>query len=104
MNWLNVVLTVLSSANMVGDIVKNTAMESKAKKLYDKIDEREKEIRNDLVQKVVDRISPMALDKISLFYNVHKIDEIIADKVYITVMNYVVSHNDLIGRDQANNE
>lgn len=67
-------------------------------------DEREKEIRNDLVQKVVDRISPMALDKISLFYNVHKIDEIIADKVYITVMNYVVSHNDLIGRDQANNE
>ncbi|MEI0490250.1 hypothetical protein [Brachyspira pulli] len=44
MNWLNVVLTVLSSANMVGDLVKNTTMENKAKKLYDKIDEREKEI------------------------------------------------------------
>lgn len=62
-------------------------------------DEREKEIRNDLVQKVVQRLSPMALDKISLFYNVHQIDSIIADKVYITVMNYVVSHNALV--DQA---
>lgn len=59
-------------------------------------DEREKEIRNDLVQKVVNRLSPMALDKLSLFYNVHKIDEIIADKVYITVMNYVVAHNAVI--------
>ena len=64
--------------------------------------DREKEIRNDLVQKVVDRISPMALDKISLFYNVHKIDEIIADKVYITVMNYVVAHNaPLVADDTA---
>lgn len=62
-------------------------------------DEREKEIRNDLVQKVVQRLSPMALDKISLFYNVHQIDSIIADKVYITVMNYAVSHNALV--DQA---
>ena len=59
-------------------------------------DEREKEIRRDLVEKVVNRISPMAIDKISLFYNVHRIDEIIADKVYITVMNYVVSHNEII--------
>lgn len=59
-------------------------------------DEREKEIRSDLVHKVVDRLSPMALDKISLFYNVHRIDEIIADKVYITVMNYVFTHNNVI--------
>lgn len=59
-------------------------------------DEREREIRNDLVQKVVNRLSPMALDKLSLFYNVHKIDEIIAEKVYITVMNYVVAHNAMI--------
>ena len=64
-------------------------------------DEREKEIRNDLVGKVVERLSPMALDKISLFYNVHRIDEIIADKVYITVMNYVVSHNSLIEQESS---
>lgn len=44
MNWLNVVLTVISSVNMVGDIVKNTSMENKAKKLYDKIDEHDKEL------------------------------------------------------------
>ncbi|WP_297208506.1 hypothetical protein [uncultured Brachyspira sp.] len=44
MSWINVILTVLSSANMVGDLVKNTAMENRAKKIYSKIDEREKEI------------------------------------------------------------
>lgn len=66
-------------------------------------DEREKEIRSDLVQKVVDRLSPMALDKLSLFYNIHKIDEVIADKVYITVMNYVVSHNALIEQEAKQN-
>lgn len=66
-------------------------------------DEREKEIRADLVQKVVNRLSPMALDKLSLFYNVHKIDEIIADKVYITVMDYVVKHNSLIDEEASRN-
>lgn len=66
-------------------------------------DEREKEIRKALVEKVVTRISPMALDKVSLFYNIHQIDEIIADKVYITVMNYVVDHNSVISaRDNTN--
>ena len=65
-------------------------------------DEREKEIRSDLIDKVVTRLSPMALDKISLFYNVHQIDAIIADKVYITVMNYVVDHNSVISeKEQA---
>ena len=59
-------------------------------------DEREKEIRSKLIEKVANRLSPMALDKISLFYNIHKIDEIIADKVYIIVMNYVIEHNRLI--------
>lgn len=63
-------------------------------------DEREKEIRSDLIDKVVTRLSPMALDKISLFYNVHQIDVIIADKVYITVMNYVVDHNSVISEKE----
>ncbi|ASJ22022.1 hypothetical protein BHAMNSH16_10425 [Brachyspira hampsonii] len=44
MSWLNVILTVLSSANMVGDLVKTTTMESRTKKLYNKLDEKEKEI------------------------------------------------------------
>ena len=59
-------------------------------------DDREKEIRSGLIEKVANRLSPMSLDKISLFYNIHKIDEIIADKVYIIVMNYVIEHNRLI--------
>ena len=62
-------------------------------------DEKEKEIREKLVDLVVNRISPAALDKISLFYNVRKIDEVIADKIYITVMNYCVAHNALV-KDQ----
>uniref|UniRef100_UPI003F4C9655 hypothetical protein n=1 Tax=Brachyspira catarrhinii TaxID=2528966 RepID=UPI003F4C9655 len=44
MSWLNVILTVLSSANMVGDLVKTTTMENRTKKLYSKLDEKEKEI------------------------------------------------------------
>lgn len=31
MSWINVILTVLSSANMVGDLFKTTAMENRAK-------------------------------------------------------------------------
>ncbi|ACN83690.1 hypothetical protein BHWA1_01210 [Brachyspira hyodysenteriae WA1] len=34
----------MSSANMVGDLVKTTTMESRTKKLYSKLDEKEKEI------------------------------------------------------------
>ena len=63
-------------------------------------DEREKKIREDLVEIVADRLSPATLDKISLFYNVREIDKIIADKIYITVMNYRVEHN----TPYANNE
>lgn len=54
MNWINIILTVLSSANMVGDLVKNNAMENKAKKIYSRIDEREKEIM-DMVDSKINR-------------------------------------------------
>lgn len=57
--------------------------------------EREDEIRKDLISKIVERLSPMSLDKLSLRYNVNNIDRIIADKVYIVVTNYVVEHNDI---------
>ena len=56
-------------------------------------DERELQIRNDLVNKVTERLSPMTLDKLSLRYNLVNIGAIIADKIYIAVMNYVVDHN-----------
>ena len=42
MKWLNVLFTVLSSANMIGDIVRNNQLENKSKKLDRKIDEYER--------------------------------------------------------------
>ena len=44
MKWLNILFTVLSSANMIGDIVRNNKFENKSKKLDIKIDEYEREI------------------------------------------------------------
>ena len=41
MKWLNILFTVLSSANMIGDIVRNNKLENKSKKLDRKIDEYE---------------------------------------------------------------
>lgn len=55
--------------------------------------ERESEIRKDLVLLVSSRISPAAIDKLSLFYNVLNISDVIADKIYIIVTNFVANHN-----------
>ena len=54
---------------------------------------REKEIRDDLIYKVTERLSPEAIEKMSILYNVKNIDKVIADKIYITVMNYCIDHN-----------
>lgn len=55
--------------------------------------DREAEIRGELIALVSSRISNAALDKISLFYNIANIADVIADKIYIAVMNYVIEHN-----------
>lgn len=55
--------------------------------------EREAEIRGELIALVSSRISNAALDKVSLFYNVTNIADVLADKIYIAVMNYVIEHN-----------
>ena len=44
MKWLNILFTVLSSENMIGDIVRNNKFENESKKLDRKIDEYEREI------------------------------------------------------------
>ena len=54
---------------------------------------REDQIRQALVEMVSGRISNAALDKLSLFYNIQNIAAIMADKIYITVMQYVIDHN-----------
>ena len=58
--------------------------------------EREAEIRKGLVEVVTSRLSSATLDKLSLYYNIKNIADIIADKVYITVLNYVVNHNNTV--------
>lgn len=54
---------------------------------------REDEIRKALISIVTSRISDAALNKLSLFYNINNIADILADKIYITVMDYVLNHN-----------
>lgn len=56
-------------------------------------EEKEIQIRDDFVKFVSKRISSAALDKLSLVYNPANIGEIIADKIYIIIMNYVTDHN-----------
>ena len=61
--------------------------------------EREAEIRRGLVDMVTSRLSSATIDKLSLYYNIKNIADIIADKVYITVLNYVVEHNNAINNN-----
>ena len=42
MKWINIILTILSSANMVNDMIKGNSLENKAKNMYKRLDEREK--------------------------------------------------------------
>lgn len=55
--------------------------------------DKEDDIRRGLAEMVTSRISNNALEKLSQFYNIANIADIIADKIYITVMSYVVDHN-----------
>lgn len=64
-------------------------------------DEREKEIRSDLIHKVTERLSPEAMEKLSILYNIKNMDKVIADKIYITVMNYCIQHNATIQSSPA---
>ena len=55
--------------------------------------EEEDNIRRGLAEMVTARISNNTLEKLSVFYNIANIADIIADKIYINVMAYVVEHN-----------
>ena len=56
-------------------------------------DTEEKLIRSNLTDMVVNRMSPAILDKLSTYYNLKNIGDIIADKIYIIVLQYVSDHN-----------
>ncbi len=55
--------------------------------------DREVEIRKEFSNFVGVRISSATMNKLSLFYNYNAIPEVIATKVSIMVMNYVIDHN-----------
>lgn len=61
--------------------------------------ERESQIRKELVELIARRLSSAALDKLSLYYNLDNIAEIIANKIYIIVMDYVIDHNNSLDNE-----
>lgn len=63
--------------------------------------ENEAKIRKDLAAIVTNRLSSATLDKLSLFYNIDSIASILADKIYIIVMDYVVDHNSKLNNMQS---
>lgn len=64
-------------------------------------DEREKEIREDLVQIVSSRLSPILLERLSLYYRADQIGSVIADKIYLTVMNYAIESRQVLEMTNA---
>lgn len=63
----------------------------------------EKEIAKDVGTMVSLRLSPAMLSKVSLYYDLKVISGIIADKVYLMVLAYVVEKNELKDNDQMVN-
>ena len=55
--------------------------------------ELETKILKEVGALVAKRMSPAMLSKLSLYYNLKHISEIISDKLYIIVLNYVLEHN-----------
>ncbi len=53
-------------------------------------DEKEAEIRRELVNLVTERLSPTFLERLALYYRAEHIGSIIADKIYLIVMNYAI--------------
>lgn len=53
-------------------------------------DEREEEMRKDMVEIVSSNISKVLLERLSLYYNINNIGKILANRIYIVVMNYAI--------------
>lgn len=54
-----------------------------------------KQIEQELTNIVVSRLSTNMIDKLSLYYNVKNIADIISDKIYIVVSNFVLDNNSI---------
>lgn len=56
-------------------------------------EEEEIQICKDICALVSDRISPVMLKQLSLYYNEEAIYDIVAKRVYFKVTNFVIEHN-----------
>ena len=56
-------------------------------------EEEEIQISKDICTLVSDRISPVMLKQLALYYNEQAIFDIIAKRVYFKVTNFVIEHN-----------
>ena len=56
-------------------------------------DEIQKGIYKEFASICGNRLSPAMMDKLSLFWKREAIAEVVADKIYLTVVDYVVTHN-----------
>lgn len=56
-------------------------------------EELETEIRNGFTTYLSDRISPIFMQQLSLYYNIDNIHQVIGNKIYIAITNYVAAMN-----------
>lgn len=56
-------------------------------------DDHENKIKAEVGELIANRISPVFLRKLSLYYNTKNISDIIAKKLYLNVMNFVIEKN-----------
>lgn len=59
-------------------------------------EEKEKEIRTELIDVILARMSDVVLEKLYTYYNPKEIGSILADKIYILVSEYTIQHNERI--------
>lgn len=55
--------------------------------------ELEKIITQEVAHKVIDRISPALISKISLVYNIANLDKLLSERTYLCTLHYVLSKN-----------
>lgn len=86
--------------NMLEDLINESFIDYNAKYLVSYTsyitEEKEKEIRTELIDVILARMSDVVLEKLYTYYNPKEIGSILADKIYILVSEYTIQHNEKI--------
>lgn len=67
-------------------------------------EDKMKEMEKEFTDIVVSRLSENMLDKLSLYYNVKNIADIISDKIYIILSNFVIETNSIYNNPNTGNK